>query len=352
MSIPSRMTNKLLVLSKLKQTNYATILTDINLQAGKRFSAMAPTFGQPSSKQFSDRDFVMHGHDYGTQINEIERDLQDSLSFPGDTWLLAWMAAMAMGNVTTTQPDVSGAPTAYQHVIKPMDPTVSGNDLPVTTIYAEASGAANLKRRLQSCCIKDMSVDFPASSPVNVSGNFIGSGAVTSGALATPPALAPFNLLMSDAMSFLYGTQGTPTDISSQIVRGSVKFGFSWNMDDNNSRGPGGGLYRLRAWVTRPDFSMSFQRFVDDAASGPNDDFFAETVQEVKLTIVGPLIASTTFHKLEIRGLAVVPDAVKIGQAGDKSVYQYSIGPTNWLKQGSADVCTFTVINTETSFLV
>jgi len=350
MSIPSRMNSRLLVLSKKKQTAYGTVLLDTDLQAGKRFSVISPMFGQPMSKDWSDRDYAMHGHDYGSQIVEIERDMQDSLSLPGDTWLLAWMAAFGMGKVTTTQPDPGGAPTAYQHVIKPMDPATDGNNLPTTTIYAEASGASNLQRRLNSCAIKDFSVDFPASSPLTLSGSVIGSGAVTGGTLATPPALATLNLLRSDDVQVLYGTQGAPTDISTQIVRGSIKFGFSWNFDDANSRGPGGGLYRLRAWLVRPDITLSFQRFVDDASSSPSDDFFAKTVQEVQVNVAGASLG-TLSHSLKIRGLAVVPDAVKIGQSGDKSVYQYSFAADHWLKQGSADVVTFTVINTETSFL-
>jgi hypothetical protein len=351
MSIPSRLNNRILVLSKKKQVDYATILADSDLIAGKHFEVTAPTFGQPSTKRWSDRDLMMRGTDFGSQVVEIERDLQDSLAFPGDTWLLAWMSAFAMGKVTSTQPDNIGAPTAWQHVIKPMDPNTDGNNLPVTTIYAEASAAAGLQRRLRSCCMHTLAIDFPASSPLAVSGSFIGAGAIVSGALATPPTLSALNLLRSDDMTFAYGAQGAPVDISTQIVRGSVKFGYTANMDDANSRGPGGGLYRLRAWVGRPDISLSFQRFVDDAVSTPNDDFFASTVQEVKITVLGALIGGAVFHKIEIRGLAVVPDAVKIGQSGDKSVYQYTISPDHWLKQGAADVLTVTVVNTESSFL-
>ncbi len=66
----------------------------------------------------------------------------------------------------------------------------------------------------------------------------------------------------------------------------------------------------------------------------------------------GRLITGTSFHKLAIRGLAVIPSIVRLGQSGNKSVYQYTIGPDHWLKQGGADVVTVTVENLETSYLV
>jgi len=38
MGMPSRMEDRLLVLSKLKQTNYATLVSDANLILGKRIA--------------------------------------------------------------------------------------------------------------------------------------------------------------------------------------------------------------------------------------------------------------------------------------------------------------------------
>jgi hypothetical protein len=345
MAIPSRMEDRLLVLSKLKQTNYATILTDANLIGGKRISVDGAVFGQPSIKRWTSRPLAMVGHDYSTQTQEVERDLTESLSVPMDTWLAAWVAAFGMGSISSAV--LSGA--AYAHTIKPMDPN-AGKDLPVTTIYTEAANAAGLQRRLQSMCIKDFTFEFPASSPGKITVNFIGSGQIVSGVLATPPSLLPYNVLMSNDMQFKYGTQAAPTDISSQIVLGSVKLTFSWNMDDKNSRAPGGGLYRSRAWLDQPDITLTFQRWVDDALSTPNDDWLADTIQEVNITVAGALIASTYYHQINIRGLAVIPTVVKLGQVGNKSIYEYTINPDHWLKQGANDVLVITVQNTETSY--
>lgn len=351
MAIPSRMEERLLVLSKLKQTNYATILADASLQAGKRISVEGAVFGQPSITRWASRPLAMVGHDYTTQVQEVERDVTDSITLPMDSWLAAWVAAFGAGQVTSSQPNLGGNPTCYKHVIKPLDPTV-GKDLPVTTIYTEAANIAGLARRLQSCCIKDFTFEFPASSYGKITVNLIGSGQITTGILATPPSLAVYNVLMSNDMVFKYGTQLAPTDISSQIVLGSVKLSFTWNMDDKNSRAPGGGLYRSRAWIEQPDITLTFQRFVDDASSGPNDDWMADTIQEVLITVPGGVIGpGPEKHQIDIRGLAVVPTTVKLGQAGNKSVYEYTISPDHWLKQGANDVLTITVQNLETSFL-
>jgi hypothetical protein len=341
------MEDRLLVLSKLKQTAYATILTDANLIAGKRIAVEGAVFGQPSIKRWTSQPLAMVGHDYATQVQEVERDLAESLSVPMDSWLAAWVCAFGMGSVSSAL--LSG--TAYAHTIKPMDPN-AGKDLPVTTIYTEAANVAGLARRLQSCCVKDFTLEFPASAPGKITANFIGSGQITTGILATPPALLPYNVLMSNDMLFKYGTQASPTDISAQIVLGSVKLTFTWAMDDKNSRAPGGGLYRSRAWLDAPSITLTFQRWIDDAVSTPNDDWLADTIQEVNITVAGALISGAYYHQINIRGLAVVPSVVKLGQVGNKSIYDYTIGPDHWLKQGAADVLVITVQNLETSYLV
>src|SRR5712691_10252526 len=202
MAIPSRMEDRVLILSKLKQTVYGTILTDVNLQGGKRFAPSAAVFGQPSIKRWSNEALSMQGHDYGTQLQEVERDLTVPLSLVGDSWLLAWLFAFAMGNVTSTQPNAGGAPTAWQHVIKPLDPSSAGKDLPVTTVYSESANTANLQRRLESMCVKDVTVEFPMSAPLHATANLVGSGKVTTGLLASQPAISAFVPLMSNDLVF------------------------------------------------------------------------------------------------------------------------------------------------------
>jgi hypothetical protein len=347
------MQDRTLVLSKLKQTNYATILTDVNLQAGKRVSPESAYFGQPGVKRWTDAALAMKGFNYATQVQEIERDLNEQLVLTGDSWLLGWAFAMAMGTSVASQPDAGGSPTAWLHTIKPQDPVAVGKDLPVTTIYAEAGGAANMQRRLQSMAMKSVSLDIPGKgSPLKVTCDLVGSGQITSGLLASQPSLMTLVPLFSQNLVFKYGTQGAPTDISSQIVDGSVKLTFTWGFDDANSRAPSGGLYRSRAWLTNPQISLTFNRFVDVASSQPNDDFFSDLIQEVNFSVAGPAIGATQFHSFGVRLLAVVPTVVKLGQSGDKSIYQYTIGPDHMLKQGSNDVIVISAENLETSFLV
>jgi hypothetical protein len=353
MALPSMMQNRTLVLSKLAQVAYATILTDVNLQGGKRISPEAAYFGQPTVKRWSDMGLSMKGYSYATQLQEIERDVNESLVLTGDSWLLAWAFAMAMGTSAATQPDSSGSPTAYLHTIKPQDLTVNGKNLPVTTVYAEASEMPNMQRRLQSMAVKSLALDIPGKgSPLKITVDLVGSGQIASGLLASQPALMTLVPLLSQNLVFKYGTQGATTDISSQIVDGSVKLSFTWGFDDANSRAPSGGLYRSRAWVTEPDIQLTFNRFVDAADSSPNDDFFADTIRECEFSVAGPAIGATQFHSLDVRLLAVVPSIVKLGQAGNKTVYQYTIAKDHILKQGAADVIAVKVINLETSFLV
>jgi hypothetical protein len=356
MALPSRAQDQKLVLCTKKQTAMGTALTDASLIAattGARYSPDKDVSGQIDRKFWTDIGLAMKGHDYATTRFETERDYLGAYSFPADSWLAAWIAAFAMGSITSTQPNVGTNPTAWKHVIKPLDPSAGSKDMPLTTIYLEDAQTANLQRRLLDCTVKDFSWDFPPSAPAQLTANIMGSGRQTPGALATPPALASLNLLMSNDLVLKYGTQGAPTDISTQIVRGSVKFGFTWVPDDTNSRTLGGGFYRTRLWVGGPpQLTLSFQRFVDDAVSTPQDDWLAETIQEVLLHVDGTQIGpGPEKHYMEVRGLAVRPDVIKLGQSGDKTVYEYSFGPGHWIKQGSADVVTITCQNLSTGFL-
>jgi hypothetical protein len=353
MTIPARIQERSLILSKLAQTVYGTALTDGNLQAGKRVSPESAFMPQPSVMRWTDQSLAMKGFNYSTQVSEIQRDLADTLALTGDSWLLAWAFAFAMGTSVASQPDNINAPTAYQHVIKPQDPVANGKNLPVTTIYAEGSGAANLERRLLDMVVKQLTLSVPGKgSPLKLSVDMVGSGRTTAGLLASQPALMTLVPLFSQNLIFKYGAQGAPTDISSQIVDGSVKLTFTWNFDDGNSRAPSGGIYRSRAWLTQPDITLTFNRFVDDADSTPNDDFFAQTIRECRFSVAGPNLGGAVFHSLDVRLLAVIPSVVKLGQSGDKTVYQYTIGKDHMLKQGSNDVIVVTCVNTETSFLV
>lgn len=355
MSIPSMMQNRTLVLSKLMQTSYATILTDANLQAGLRISPESPFFGQPSVKRWSDQALSMKGEFYSTQVDEIERDMSEQLVLVGDAWLCAWAFAMAMGTSVASQPDSGGSPLAYQHVIKPQDPVANGKNLPVTTIYTEASEMPNMQRRLWSMVAKQLTFDIPGKGmPPKITLDMVGSGQITSGLLASQPALYSLIPFFSQNLVFKYGPVGATVDISSQIVDGSVKLTFSYGFDDKNSRAPSGGLYRSRAWLTEPEITLAFQRFVDSADSSPNDDFFSDAIRECIFSLQGPQIAGdgTQFNSIQVDLKSFVPTVVKLGQSGDKTVYQYTVAKDHFLKQGSNDVIVVTAENTETSFLV
>lgn len=352
MSIPSRLQDRILVLSHKKQTNFATILPDADLQAGKTVPAAATIFGQPEPQWWTDRELAYKGHDFPTRSVETMREISDQYTFAGDSYLAAWAAVFGMGKITSVQPNAGGNPTAWRHTIKFMNPTTDGLDLPVTTGYVEASGHATLKRRLKALAIRQFNYEFPAAGPISIAAAIQGSGEITTGALASPPALMTLNLLNAHNTTFSYGPQAAPVDVTSEIVRGSVRFSAGWGIDDEHSRHPGSGLFRTRAWVTRTELSLEFQRFVDDASSTPFDDWIADTAREVKVKVEGAVIGSgPEKHDLEIRGLAVRPRAQRIGEINGKAVYQYSIPAEGWFKEGSADVVTVIVTNTQASYL-
>ena len=357
MGIPSRMQDRRLVLSKLKQANYATLVSDANLILGKGIPVNAPLFAHPQTTHRDNLAQSMKLHDFPTADGHLitERNIQDELSCDGDTWLLGWFFALAMGKVTSVQPNAAGNPTAWRHTNKPQDPATDGKDLPVTTIYREWADLAAAKGRIHSCHVASVKLAFPPSGVVQVSGSIVGSGQETTGALATPPALLTQQLLQSNDMQFLRGTQGAPTDITSRLVRGSLSFDFTWQFDQENARVPGGGLYMSRAWVGVPVLTMSWQEFVDDTDVTVHTNYLTPpaTREEVKVIVNGATIgAGPEKQSLELRVLAAYPQIGGKSQAGDKTIYPFSVGRAEAFKEGANDVCTVIVQNTETSYLV
>ncbi len=357
MSIPSRMQDRRLVLSKLKQADYATLVSDANLILGKGIPVNNPLFAHPQTVHRDNLAQSMKLHDFPTADAHLitERNIQDELSCDGDTWLLGWFFALAMGRVTSVQPNAGGNPTAWKHTFKPQDPATDGKDLPVITIYREWASAANAKGRIHSVHVASVKLAFPPSGVVQVSGTLIGSGQETTGALATPPALLTQQLLQCNDLQFLRGTQGAPTDISSRLVRGSLSFEFTWQFDAENARRPGGGLYMSRAWVGVPVITMNWQEFVDDSDVTVHDSYLTPSAprEEVKVIVNGAQIATgPEKQSLELRVLAAYPQIGGKSQAGDKSIYPFSIGRAEAFKEGSNDVYTAIVQNTETSYLV
>jgi hypothetical protein len=258
-----------------------------------------------------------------------------------------------MGKVATTQPNAGGNPTARLHTIRPLDPAVDGKDLPVTTIYREWSGAANGKGRIHSVLISEVNLEFPAGDHIRVSAGLVGSGQETTGALATTPALQTEQLLLSNDVKFFRGTQGSPAEISSRIVRNSIRFRFAYQFDEENSRFPGSGLFRGRAWADRPDWSLEWQEFIDDSDVTVHDNYLSQATEEVKLLVEGAVIGSgPEKHQLEIRFLAAKPKITAKAEAAGKSIYSYQIGFADAFREGSNDVITVKVQNTQTSYLV
>lgn len=351
MGIPSRMQDYRLVVSKLKQADYATLVSDANLQGGKRLSPNAPLFGHRALSFENNLDVTMKGHDYATQQWEVERNSSDQLAHKGDTWLLGWLAGFGLGKVSSVQPDAGGAPTAWRHTFRPLDPGVDGKDLPVTTVYRELTGAANLKGRMHSVAVASFGISFPASRAIQCEASLLASGQETTGALATPPALLSLVPLFSNDMVFSRGAQGAPTAVTSRVVRGSMRFGFTWNLDEENARHAGSGLYRARAWVGTPAPTLEWQELVDDSDAAVHDAYLAQTIEEVKLNILGPTIAAAQKHELEIRFLAARPKITGRAQSGDKTIYSFRVGPEDAFKESTNDVFTVIVENTESSYL-
>ncbi|GEM_PF-3974340 len=341
----------MLVTSHLKQANFATLVTDANLQTGQRRALSGPIFAHPALSFWNNLELTGKGHDYLTQQVEVERNVADTLSLPGDTFMLGWGVFFGMGKVTTTTPN-GGNPTAKLHTGKPLDPGVDGSELPVATIYREWANAAAAKGRIHSIAVPSFQITLPASQPVRLECSIVGSGQETTGALSTPPALpASLDLLLSNNLVFRRGTQGSPSDVTSRVIRGSVRVGFGWGLEEELRRTAGSGLYAARSVISTPQPFIEWSELVDDTDVTVHSNYLAQSVEEVKGTVQGTVIGGgPETHQLEFRMLAARVKITGKSQVGKYTVYQFRAGIEDAAKEGANDVFTIAVQNTQTTY--
>lgn len=329
--------------STKKESAYGTALTATDLNR----RVVAPTVEVAKlAKEFrSDLDRFGKGHEFATEVEELSRDLRRSTTFDASSLTVAWVAAFALGKVTTTQPNPSGNPTAYQHKFTFADP-VTGKHAPTTTVYEELT--ADLKRRLVSLACNDFALAGRARDVASLTANWLGSGQTVDGAITLPALTAQSFLLGADA-DVLLGPQGAPVSLKDRVLEWSLT--VSQNLQSDLGYYPGSGKFRGRVWYGPRRVSAALTLFAKET-----DDlltlFLNDTVRELKIDLAGDTIGpGPEKHRAVVRLPAVNITALDDALEGHHILYRVEIGEHGVLKQTGLEPLEITVTNTETSFL-
>jgi len=330
--------------SPRKESAYGTSLADGDLT--RRVVANAVELGKIAKFFRSDLERFGKGHEFPTELEELARDLRRATSFDASSLTLAWIAAFGMGKVVTTQANPVGNPAAYQHVFTFADPLISKH-APTTTVYEEFT--PDLKRRLVSLACNDFSVSGRARDPVQVSANWMGSGATSDGALSPLPALTAQSFFLGADTDVLFGPQGAPVSLKDRVLEWSVSITLS--LDADLGYHPGSGKFRGRIWYGPRRVSAAFTVFVrqtDDIISL----FLNDTVRELQIVLDGDTIGpGPEKHRAVLKLPAVRITALDDALEGNHIVLRIEINESGVLKEGSTEPVTITVTNTEVAFL-
>ena len=311
---PQRVQDIVVVMSPKKQLTYGTGLAD-----GLLTTRVRPTNSDAAKVTRIHRSDVDHikGDEFATAVDELSRSLTRNLVMDANSDNVGIALAFAMGGVVTIQPDAINDANAYEHTMT-FQAASGGKDAEVTTIHEDIT--ADISQKLVDMAVSDLTlrgVSGPDAGPLVLNTNWLGSG-VTEAGMAAAPALAPeLALYFSRDVVFSLGTEGSPTDISEQILEWEL--GISQSLDNDGGYHLGSGQVKGRTWYGPRRVTFSFVVHMKET-DNIQTLFDGVTNQEIKIAIdTGVLTTAGTAinHLLEIRlPQIIIPtldDAEEIG---------------------------------------
>ena len=328
-----------------KETAYGTALADGDLTL--RVTTPQVEAARISKTFRSDQDHAGKGHEFTTELEEVNRDLRRATTFDASSLTLAWVAAFGMGKVATTQPNPGGNPTAYDHAITLADIATTGKHAPTTTVYEELT--AGLKRRLVSLACNDFALTGRATDPVQLTANWTGSGQTTDGALSPLPSLTSQSFFLGADADILFGPPSAAVSIKDRVLEWSLR--VSQNLESDLGYHPGSGKNRGRLWVGPRRVSASLTLFAQET-----DDletlFLGDTVRELQIVLNGDQIGpGPEIHKAVALLPAVRVTSMEEAVEGNHLVHRIEFGEPGVLMPASGEPLTLTVTNTQSSLL-
>lgn len=356
-------------MSRIPQTNYATV-TPGNTSAPynyKRVLVRDQNFANYRPEARDNKGYST-GSFYPTEVYLLSHDVENQKELDVDSVEIGRFLLLALGAVTTTQPDAGGNPLVYQHVFKPQD-FFTSLQLPVTTWVEKLGGGLSVK--YPSMAVRRLRISGEGINRVSANVEFQGSGKRTSpsGIIFSPtanfnvPALGNFNYFTNSQLAV---TVADAVTLANPVTYCADKRVESWALEIANNLlaedgyRPCAGDFQTAGDTTsgaiRSEMLLGDQDITEEFVvrlEATSDEYTAlMTAKQLdfKVTLTGPTISTTYKHTLEIRTEKMQYQAIEIQNKNGIATLQ--IRPRPLYDTGTGKITEVKLINTEASYTV
>jgi hypothetical protein len=301
-------------------------------------------------------------NDFPTEQWMVSHDLTRNVEFEPASDPLGRILMLALGSVVTTQPDVTNAATAYQHIFNPQDPNIS-RQLPATTLVEKAGGAVDAL--YPSCVVEQFSLKGEGID--RITSTF---GLRASGKRIAPSTISfATNVEEASGLKYFYNSQVSLTVADAGTLNNATAYGTakrleSWEININNQLladdgyRPGStdfqtagdttsGAIRSECLFGERAITGSFVVRVDTGS----DEYAALKAQsplDFKIVLTGPVIASSIHHSLTIESPLMAYEAIEYG---DKNgIVTLQIKPKFLYDVSTGKILEITLVNETASY--
>jgi hypothetical protein len=315
--------------------NVQATLNETLLDAALTYRMRPETSGffQFENEVESDYPYAGKGTSFATESRVIARSASGEFSTRTDDYLAGWLLAMVMGNDAYTL-GVGGAPNT--HVITWRD---TGEPAKVTNIYVE--DAPGLKYKFQDCSLTKVVLSGADKGSMMAKASFIGTGRYVDGAMVALPDLPTAQYLYGSDATISIGPTGAPVSMKPRVL----SFEATFDHQNDLFRSCGGGLYPVFPRYGNPLVGLKLVIAVD-TTSDVRDWKANRTLLEVSLSIVSGATTLTLDYP------NVIIKKADLGETDKYVTYTIEFDKDDLLKGTGVEVCTATVLNTATAYLV
>jgi len=297
--LPAWIQEAYLALSTKVQANMATVIGDVNFDIWLSVEGYHPP--SQSRKALTDRGDSGRGTPFASPAGHkrTSHDADMDITVNASSLMTGWAASMCLGGYAApTNP----APGVYNHVFTMRDPTVS-KDARISSAYSQLGADAAYQKKICAVTVARFTLRGNrrggANDALQLTCSLISSGEMIADpvTIAAPTAQA---FLDAGGVTFNFGAQGSPVDLSERLDTFELSFDQDINLE--LTRIPGSGLYRGRMW-RGPNMFAGFTAdlFLDSADADILDAADGDTILEAEFDCQGELIDATYFNYFKAR---------------------------------------------------
>jgi hypothetical protein len=355
MPTPQQISQRKFWRSKLKQTDYATA-TDTATAANFKQMICSDKALADAAPTVADNKGYATGHVQATEQWIVAHEAKRAFTFDVCSEEAGRDLYDAFGKVVTTQPDVGGNPTVYQHVFSLMDLTAS-LQLPARTLV-EQLGAA-IDRKFPSCICESWDIKGQGSQRLQGSIAYRGSGKLVSPSGLTGVDLTGLHYFFQSQVTLKLDDGSTVTNMATAPQRvNSWSFGVANAVLDADGYRPGAAVFqnvsdpnsgevRSELLLSEQTFSFSF-----DVRLLSNDALLAALLAQTPfiatIDVLGPVISGLYNHKLSIKAYKVAFKAIVVAESN--GIVTLQITPSVMYDLTANKDVEVTLINTVASY--